>query len=421
VVLLALCLVAGSSACGRVAENGGEIAMYLVPSANRVTMLERAGELAGLVEKQTGLRVRAQVPSTYHAVISDLGSGAADVAWLPPFSYVVANSRFGAQARLQVVRSHALSAVVVGRSGEELSIPDLGGRRVVVSAGVQGELRRRVAAWLDELAPGWIEEPAGSDREAVRMLLEEAAGPVAAVSTWVHSGPSDLVGDGRKELDGERPGTLAQTRVVARLPEVMTRRERGYRGCIVARRDSGIRRIEDFQGRSFAFTNRTSTSGYIFPRALLLSRGVEVGEELFLGGHSDVVEAVWTGAVDGGAAYYAPGGGLEQQRQGLVGDARDRILRRFRSDGERLRVLEEMRVIAVTDTIPSDVVCVRSGFDEELWRRLEAGLQQVLDLEAGRRALYDLTGGIDLAPATDATFDEFRQTLAEVGVDGAWE
>src|ERR1700693_4209626 len=47
-----------------------------------------------------------------------------------------------------------------------------------------------------------------------------------------------------------------------------------YRGIIVARKDSGLKTVADLQGKRFAFVDRKSASGYVYPRAMLVEKGV---------------------------------------------------------------------------------------------------------------------------------------------------
>ena len=54
-------------------------------------------------------------------------------------------------------------------------------------------------------------------------------------------------------------------------------------------------RYEDLNGRPFAFSDATSTSGYIFPFNLLASASVKLGHVYYAGGHANVVQAVADG------------------------------------------------------------------------------------------------------------------------------
>ncbi len=397
------------------------VRMLFVPSVEQGTLVRRGDELARFIRDDTGLVLRSQVPTSYAAVIQALGSEQADVAWIPAFGYVLANARYGAQARLQVVRSVERYAIVVVRSaaGEPQRLEELAGRPIAVPATIAGRLRELVLAALDETAPGWRAVPVEDGVDAVRALVERRGGVDAAVSAHVYSGPHDLVGDGRKLLEASRPGTLLETSVLYTSDEAAIDLSSVYYGCILTRTDSGIDRLQDLAGRSFAFSDETSTSGHIFPRALLNRAGVALGHVLFAGGHPNVVQAVRDGKVAGGATFYSPPSRANQEDGTLVGDARFLLLKNMRTMEERRRLLEEVRVLALTDPIPNDVCCVRRGFPEDVWQEFEASLQRFLETPEGRAAYYDLVAGVAAEPCSDADFDPFRDALAASGVSAA--
>jgi len=394
------------------------VQMLFVPSVEQGTLVRRGDELARFIRADSGLVLRSQVPTSYAAVIQALGAGQADVAWIPAFAYVVANARYGAEARLQVVRSVDRYAVVVVRShaGEPERVESLAGRRIALPASVQGQLRVMVVERLDRTAPGWVAVPAADDRDAIRRLVERQDGVDAAVSRYVYAAPNDLVGDGRRELEADRPGTLRETRVVDTTDQAAPELSTVYYGCVMTRTDSGISRLADLEGRSFAFSDETSTSGHIFARALLQRSGVTLGHVLFAGGHPNVVQAVYDGKVAGGATFYSPPSAINERDGTLVADARFLIVKNMKSAEERAAYLEQVRILALTDPIPNDVCCVRRGFSEAVWQRFAASLDRFLATPEGQSAYYDLVAGVAAAPCSDGDFDGFRNALRSSGV-----
>ncbi len=422
IVLLLAFFVWGLNRRARLEVRGQEaVQMLFVPSVEQGTLVRRGDELARFIWADTGLVLKSQVPTSYAAVIQALGTGQADVAWIPAFAYVMANARYGAEARLQVVRSVDRYAVVVTRNGpgEPDRLEDLVDRRVAFPSSVRGRLRAMVVAGLDDLAPGWIEVPAVDDEDAVWRMVERKDGVDAAVSRYVYSGPNDLVGDGRKVLEARRPGTVRDTRIIHETSEAAPELSNVYYGCVLTRTDSGIGRLGDLQGRSFAFSDETSTSGHIFAKALLQREGVALGHVLFAGGHPNVVQAVRDGKVDGGATFYSPPSAANLRDGTLVGDARFLILKNMSSAEERAKLLDEVRIVALTDPIPNDVCCVRRGFPDVVWERFVGSLSRFLDTPGGQGAYYDLVAGVAAEPCDDADFDEFREALKQSGVSAA--
>jgi ABC-type phosphate/phosphonate transport system substrate-binding protein len=397
------------------------VQMLFVPSVEQGTLVRRGDELARFVRADSGLTLRSQVPTSYAAVIEALGAGQADVAWIPAFAYVLANARYGAEARLQVVRSVDRYGVIITRSspGEPERLENLVDQKIAFPRTIRGRLRAMLVELLDESAPGWVEVPVADDQEAVWYLADRKDGVVAAASRHVTSGPNDLVGDGRKELEYNRPGTMLETKIVHRTEQAAPELSKVYYGCVLTRSDSGINRLEDLNGQTFAFSDETSTSGHIFARALLQRAGVELGHIFFAGGHPNAVRAVEDGKVAGGASFYSPPSAANERDGTKVGDARFLILKNMADQEQRDSFLETVRVLALTDPIPNDVCCVRRGFPESTWRDFEASLHRFLETSDGQGAYYDLVAGVAAAPCTDADFDEFRDALKKTGVSAS--
>jgi phosphonate transport system substrate-binding protein len=78
-----------------------------------------------------------------------------------------------------------------------------------------------------------------------------------------------------------------------------------YHSLIITRKDSGIKTIDQLQGRSFAFVDRGSTSGFVIPYSLFKSRNMEyssyLGEIKYAGSHDAVLTSVLTKQADAGA------------------------------------------------------------------------------------------------------------------------
>jgi phosphate/phosphite/phosphonate ABC transporter binding protein len=172
-----------------------------------------------------------------------------------------------------------------------------------------------------------------------------------------------------------------------------------YRGLVIARKDSGLRRVEDLEGKRFAFVDPKSASGYVYPRAMLLEKGVTperfFKETTFAGGHDKVIQAVLDGRADAGAIY-----------DGALGVTKQKSV-----------AVENLVTLASTDPIPHDAVAVRVGLDEALARKIQTALVNVDKTEAGKRALANskkkLTGHVI---ADDSLFDVVRRTAKLAGM-----
>ena len=172
-----------------------------------------------------------------------------------------------------------------------------------------------------------------------------------------------------------------------------------YRGIIVARKDSGLKSIADLKGKRFAFVDPKSASGYVYPRAMLIEKGINpetfFKETIFAGSHDKVIAGVLDGRADAGAIY-----------DGALGVAK------------RSGVLvDNLLTLASSDPIPHDAVAVRIGMDEALARRIQLALINLDKSETGRRVIArskkKLTGHV---VAQDSLFDVVRRTAKIAGM-----
>lgn len=77
-----------------------------------------------------------------------------------------------------------------------------------------------------------------------------------------------------------------------------------YHSIIVARKDSNIHTLFDLKGRSFAFTDPHSTSGYLYPNMALKKAGIaltDFSRTIFTKKHANSLLAVYHGQADAGA------------------------------------------------------------------------------------------------------------------------
>ena len=172
-----------------------------------------------------------------------------------------------------------------------------------------------------------------------------------------------------------------------------------YRGLIVVRGDSGLRSVKDLEGKRFAFVDAKSASGYVYPRAMLVERGVDperyFKETVFAGGHDKVISAVLERRVDAGAIY---DGALN------VGKAKG-------------LPVGELTTLSSTNPIPHDAVAVRVGMDEALIRKVQTALVDLERSPAGKPVIANskkkLTGHVI---ADDSLFDVVRRTARIAGL-----
>ena len=85
----------------------------------------------------------------------------------------------------------------------------------------------------------------------------------------------------------------------------------GYYSILVVRTDSPYKTIDDLKGKSVAFADPTSTSGYVMPMVNMIKAGMDpnkfFGRTAFSGGHEQSVLAVLKGTYDAAFTWTSEG------------------------------------------------------------------------------------------------------------------
>src|SRR5688572_22837068 len=173
-----------------------------------------------------------------------------------------------------------------------------------------------------------------------------------------------------------------------------------YYGMIITRASSGIKDLNGLQGKTFAFTDELSTSGYLYPKKILERNNVKPSKETFVKKHDEVVRLVYEGKVDAGAAFYSPPAG-----DGTLRDARARVKEKYPD------VESKVIIIAKTDAIPNDPIVFSKNFNPEVARRLYTALVKLATDPKGKQALLDLYGTEGFVKAADSDYNSLRGVM----------
>ena len=214
-----------------------------------------------------------------------------------------------------------------------------------------------------------------------------------------------------------------------------------YWSIFIVARDSDIQTLEDLEGKSWGFGEVTSTSGYLYPLALLNDMGITTGEQVETGGHPQTVKAVYNGEVDFGTTFFSPpelpegawevgdapdvpaelidqcGPNAEKEGQLWCGDFRPLDARQTLV-GELPDVIQKVRILALTPEIPNDTMSFGPDFPEELKATIMDAVTAYVRSEACMETLcsekfYEWT---DAAPIFDENFDGIRILLEAQGI-----
>jgi phosphonate transport system substrate-binding protein len=325
VVLLAVAILALpilASGCALVEPKLGSerkpVKLYFVPSVEVSVIVESGEAIADYLKEQTGYEFEVRVPTTYAAVIEEMGAAEGDaMAFIPALGYVLANDKYETEVALATVRY------------------------------------------------GWA-------------------------FYWTQ---------------------------------------------YIVRRDSGLETLEDLNGKIWALPSISSTSGYLVPKSEFMERGIEPAEEVDVGGHPQVVIAVYEGEADFGTCYFsAPGdnwtmndspepegeieveeveGSLRAYKGGQrIRDARSAVLNTYPD------VIDQVTILDISAPIPNDTVSFSKDFPEEAKEAIVQGLLDYADTEEGQTVLandrfYDITG---FSVVDDSNFESVRTLIREIGL-----
>jgi len=177
-----------------------------------------------------------------------------------------------------------------------------------------------------------------------------------------------------------------------------------YESGIFVRADSAILSLADLRGKSIAYVDRDSSSGYLFAADLI---GRELGkpdevlkEQHFQGSHKAVCDAVARRWVDAGVTYF-------------VRDNNDRVVHSGWLDLGSPDA--PMRLLAATAQIPCDLIAHRPGLATGVIERLAKALIEVDDDAEGREILKDIFHTTGMMRAELRNYDPVREAMQRVG------
>ncbi len=91
---------------GALGTRSNPIKLYFTPSVDAKRITTNAKDLTDFLEKETGYYFSTAVPASFIAVVEAFGTKKADIASINTFSYLMANAKYGAEARLRIVRDN---------------------------------------------------------------------------------------------------------------------------------------------------------------------------------------------------------------------------------------------------------------------------------------------------------------------------
>lgn len=170
-----------------------------------------------------------------------------------------------------------------------------------------------------------------------------------------------------------------------------------YQGLVIARADKEINKLEDLKGKSFCWVSRHSTSGYLFPLAMMLERGItpnrDFRREYMTGYHHEALRRIEAGICDAAAVFSDTY--FKAKVQGSIKTG--------------------LHVVAATSPIPRDAVCAGKRVEGALLVEIRKAL---LEFDPSRHNKgHNLAGDFSISSffkVEDSFYDPIRRVMERV-------
>jgi phosphonate transport system substrate-binding protein len=169
-----------------------------------------------------------------------------------------------------------------------------------------------------------------------------------------------------------------------------------FRGIIVARKDSGIEKLQDLKGKKLIFVDKDSAGGYIFQMLLLSKAGMDVQKDFtllpFAKKHDNVMMAVFNKAADAG--------GIREDDFDKMKDKVD---------------LSQMKIIGYSDYFPNWPLFATPKLAKDAEAKIKAALLKLKPNEPRSEAVLGAAKLNGFAAVSDKDYDELRRAAKVAG------
>ena len=172
-----------------------------------------------------------------------------------------------------------------------------------------------------------------------------------------------------------------------------------YRSQFLVREDSDIESFQDIKGKIVGFVDPSSTSGYLFPGAYLVTEGIDLESDIqyiYSGGHDKSLQLLLNGDIDLAVTFV---------------DARDRYKEDFPE------AMEKTRLLGYTENIPNISVTVSGSMEEEMKTKIQQALLNIAQDVEGKVLIKELFNMHGFVPSTDADYQVIRTTAEVMNID----
>ncbi len=209
---------------------------------------------------------------------------------------------------------------------------------------------------------------------------------------------------------------------------------------ILVPRDGDIDSLDDLNGRKWGYGDPGYTTDYLVPLVMFNEAGVTPGEQIQTGGHKQSLQALYNGEVDFVTTYFSPPTDVDTGSvvwSEETPDIPDHLFEacRLSEDAEEIvcgnltihdarvtvrktapDVVQRLRVLAISSSIPNDTLSFSRDFPVELRSKIGEALMAITQTESwhqsiGSQDFYNWSG---IAAANASDYDIIRNMAASI-------
>jgi len=171
-----------------------------------------------------------------------------------------------------------------------------------------------------------------------------------------------------------------------------------YHGLIFVRKNGGIRSCQEMRGKRFAFVDKATTAGYLFPLSYFKKRGVDYRSYLkgyFTGTHEDAIYDVLNKKAD-------------------IGAAKNTVFNRIAASDARIR--NELTVLDKSFEVPENALAFRQDLDVALREKFKTVLLN-MHLDPQGIKVLEIFGAKRFVETTEADYQPIYRSAQEIQLD----
>jgi len=166
-----------------------------------------------------------------------------------------------------------------------------------------------------------------------------------------------------------------------------------YRGTVIVKKDSDIKKPEDLKGKSIAVQNTTSDSGFIFQTVELDKDNhlnvLKDAKLVTVKGHDQGILSVLNGDTDAAFVF--------EEAPNIV-------------KADKPNVYDEIRFIKYTQPIPNDNITIRSGISKADTKKIQDAMIKVFNEdEVGKQVMKDVYRWVGVTKSSDKNYNIVRE------------